>query len=282
MLRQEIMSETGLSRKALEYYEEQGCIQPIRRENGYRDYSFKDLAVLKQIKAYRILGLSLYQIQKILASKSGTPLQGQILRDLDIKVEQDTRKKSILKQILLGAKIEDYAEDLILLEGEETIYEKLCQIFPGYLGQLLFINYQPFFNEPVNDQEALTLYIQFLDQLPAFELDEKEKRFLEESSQEVTYDQLQKINQDKLKAVKDFQKWQEENEDWIEKYMSYKESPEYLNHPMAQISNKMKQYFEENQYYDKAIPLIRKFSASYDKYYQSLIQADQLFLKKYK
>ena len=39
MLRSEIQNKTGLTRKAIEYYEERKIIKPKRSENGYRDYS---------------------------------------------------------------------------------------------------------------------------------------------------------------------------------------------------------------------------------------------------
>ncbi|HES7641917.1 TPA: MerR family transcriptional regulator, partial [Streptococcus pyogenes] len=49
MLRNEIQNKTGLTRKAIEYYEEKGLINPQKTENGYRDYSENDLEVLIQI-----------------------------------------------------------------------------------------------------------------------------------------------------------------------------------------------------------------------------------------
>ncbi len=48
MLRSEIQKETGLTRKAIEYYEDKGLIHPQKSENGYRDYSTKDLEILKR------------------------------------------------------------------------------------------------------------------------------------------------------------------------------------------------------------------------------------------
>lgn len=39
MLRNEIQNKTGLTSKAIEYYEEKGLIKPLKLENGYRDYS---------------------------------------------------------------------------------------------------------------------------------------------------------------------------------------------------------------------------------------------------
>ncbi|WP_297378185.1 MerR family transcriptional regulator, partial [uncultured Helcococcus sp.] len=58
MLRSEIQKETGLTRKAIEYYEDKGLISPQKSENGYRDYSIKDLEILKKVSIFRKLGMS--------------------------------------------------------------------------------------------------------------------------------------------------------------------------------------------------------------------------------
>mgnify|MGYP000870507350 FL=1 len=39
MLRSEIQNKTGLTRKAIEYYEDKGLINPHRLENGYKSYN---------------------------------------------------------------------------------------------------------------------------------------------------------------------------------------------------------------------------------------------------
>ena len=49
MLRNEIQKLSGLTRKAIEYYEERGLINPKKSENGYRDYSEKDMQILTKI-----------------------------------------------------------------------------------------------------------------------------------------------------------------------------------------------------------------------------------------
>lgn len=43
--------------------------------------------------------------------------------------------------------------------------------------------------------------------------------------------------------------------------------------------DKLKKYMEENKYYEKALPLIRKFSRSYDAYYKKLLRANEEYLK---
>lgn len=59
MLRSEIQKETSLTRKAIEYYEDKRLIHPQKSENGYRDYSIKDLETLKKVAIFRKLGMSI-------------------------------------------------------------------------------------------------------------------------------------------------------------------------------------------------------------------------------
>ena len=62
MYRNEIIKCTGLSRKALDYYEEKGLISPMREENGYRIYEREDLERLKKISLLRSLDFSISEI----------------------------------------------------------------------------------------------------------------------------------------------------------------------------------------------------------------------------
>ena len=69
-----------------------------------------------------------------------------------------------------------------------------------------------------------------------------------------------------------------DNETLISQYESYKNSEEYQNSMMKQIQDKLKNFMKENQYYDIAIPLIRKFSKSYDDYYKKLLKANEHYI----
>ncbi len=47
---------------------------------------------------------------------------------------------------------------------------------------------------------------------------------------------------------------------------------------MKQIQDKLKKFMEDNKYYEIAIPLIRKFSKSYNEYYEKLLKANEIYL----
>ena len=62
---QELENELNISRANIRFYEKEGLLNPKRKENGYRNYSDDDIAILKKIIIYRKLGISVADIKKI-------------------------------------------------------------------------------------------------------------------------------------------------------------------------------------------------------------------------
>ncbi|WP_058259651.1 MerR family transcriptional regulator [Fenollaria timonensis] len=279
MLRNEVQDKTNLSRKAIEYYEEKGLIHPIKLENGYRDYSDEDVEVLKKISLLRNLELSISEIALYLDSKEEA--LASILRRKEHELDIFEKRKNVLKLIVKGESVDLINEELAIIEAQETIYDKLIRIFPGYFGQLIFSSYKIFLNESLNKDEeaAFNEYIKFLDSLPNFELSKEEKDYIETISSSFDMKTLDDLNKGKLIAIENSKTWLEENEDYIKVYKEYKNTDEYKNGLMKSIQDKLKKFMQENNYYEKAIPLIRKFSKSYDAYYEKLLKANEEYLK---
>ena len=62
---------TGISRRNLRFYEDQGLIHPHRNPgNDYRDYSEQDIRDLKLIRALRMLDVPLEEIGACLEGKT--------------------------------------------------------------------------------------------------------------------------------------------------------------------------------------------------------------------
>jgi len=59
----EVEKITGLSKKAIRLYESKGLLKIQRMSNSYRDYTEEDIARLKQIKLFRLAGISLSDIR---------------------------------------------------------------------------------------------------------------------------------------------------------------------------------------------------------------------------
>ncbi|MGW8888377.1 MerR family transcriptional regulator [Streptomyces sp. NPDC055749] len=61
----DLARETGVSRRLLRYYEEQGLLSPVRLDNGYREYAEADVAGVRNIRAMLAAGLSTAVIAKL-------------------------------------------------------------------------------------------------------------------------------------------------------------------------------------------------------------------------
>ena len=275
MLRNEVQEKTNLSRKAIEYYEEKGLVHPKKLENGYRDYSDGDVEVLKKISLLRNLGLSISEIALYLDSKE--EVLASILRRKEHELDICEKRKNVLNLIVKCESMDLINEELAIIEVQETIYDKLIRIFPGYFGQLIFSSYKIFLNESLNKDEeaAFNEYIKFLDSLPNFDLSKQEKDYIETISSSFDMKTLDDVNKGKLLAVENAETWLEDNKDYIEVYKEYKNTDEYKNGLIKSIQDKLKKFMQENNYYEKAIPLIRKFSKSYDAYYEKLLKANE-------
>lgn len=275
MLRNEVQEKTNLSRKAIEYYEEKGLVHPKKLENGYRDYSNGDVEVLKKISLLRNLGLSISEIALYLDSKE--EVLASILRRKEHELDICEKRKNVLNLIVKGESMDLINEELAIIDAQETIYDKLIRIFPGYFGQLIFSSYKIFLNESLDKDEeaAFNEYIKFLDSLPNFDLSKQEKDYIETISSSFDMKTLDDVNKGKLLAVENAETWLEDNKDYIEVYKEYKNTDEYKNSLIKLIQDKLKKFMQENNYYEKAIPLIRKFSKSYDAYYEKLLKANE-------
>lgn len=279
MLRNEIQSKTGLTRKAIEYYEKKGLINPRKLENGYRDYSEEDFEILSKVNLFRKIGFNISEIKSIICS-DGFVLPS-ILRNREHQSEIDKRKNEVIKLVIEGASEKIIHEKVALIEREESIYDRLLRAFPGYFGQMIFYAYQPFLNEPLDKEGeyAYVKYIEYLDNLPSFELSVEEKDFIEKISSDFDIENMKTVNNSKIEAIDDFKKWLDENIEIVEQYNLYKKSDTYQNSPLKDIQDKLKDYMIENKYYEFAIPLIREFSKSYNDYYEKLLVANEEYLK---
>ena len=54
MLLNEIANEVGMTKRAIKYYEEKGLLSIKKDDNGYRNYTQKDVETLKKISIYHV------------------------------------------------------------------------------------------------------------------------------------------------------------------------------------------------------------------------------------
>jgi DNA-binding transcriptional MerR regulator len=99
----ELARETGLSIRALRYYDRLGLLTPsARSEGGHRCYDADDVRRLHRVLALRSFGLPLAQIRAVLDAEPDHDPTELIRRQLDV-VEERLRQTAELRLRLLGA-----------------------------------------------------------------------------------------------------------------------------------------------------------------------------------
>lgn len=66
----EFSKKLTLTSETLRFYEKEGWLHPSKEENGYRNYSNKDLETVLLIQEYREMGISISQIKNYFQTKS--------------------------------------------------------------------------------------------------------------------------------------------------------------------------------------------------------------------
>lgn len=283
MLRNEVEMLTGLTRKALEYYENKGLFCTKRDENGYRRYSREDIDRIRSIGLYRRLGLSVEEIKAILRSDTKSIL-GSIVREKHLKNEIERKKEEALSALLRGEELNVIEDRLKNIEQEETVYQKLTRVFPGYFGQLFFFNYKPFLSDKLDEKgkAAFDRYVKFMDGLPPLCLSKEEVDFLEKGAEGMEVENMTFSINERIGDLEEIEDWCEQHDEEIRTYLEFQESDEYRDSLWYSIKKKLENYMAQINYFEIALPLIREFSPSYDRYYKTMLKANEHFVQKYR
>ena len=92
----EIEERSGLTRANIRYYEQEGLIAPVRRENKYRDYSEEDLETLLRVALLRSLGFSLEEIRRL---QSGEADFAAAMRERSAALESEGQRLLAAKSV---------------------------------------------------------------------------------------------------------------------------------------------------------------------------------------
>ncbi|MBD8890639.1 Cu(I)-responsive transcriptional regulator [Roseibium litorale] len=99
--------QAKLPRKTIRYYEEIGLINPLRSENGYRDYSPIDVHRLRFLQRSRSLGFTIEECRLLLslyddkhrASADVKAIAEAKVHEIDQKIKELTELKATLSAL---------------------------------------------------------------------------------------------------------------------------------------------------------------------------------------
>lgn len=285
MLINEAARKCGITKKAVQYYVEQGLVDPKVLENGYRDFSEEDTKALKRVVLYRKLGLSIREIRRVLEDRG--EISG-IFYQRELELEQEKTKQEWLKRLAAGEAIEDLEPEIDPLSSNTIIIQKLGELFPGYYGKIIRLHFSRYLTGKVETEEqkkAFHQIIEFFDRVPEIRLPDDLREYLdacmEEGSGEEETERLRRVLQEQEYALQNLDEFVRNHKKVLDDYQKYRQTEEYQNSPACRLMETMKQICAANGYDDTFIPAMRKLSPLYNEHYEQLLKANEQFTKSY-
>ena len=284
MLINEVCKRCGLTKKAIEYYEEQGLTRPQIMENGYRAFSEDDVIRLNKIAVLRGLGISVSDIKTVLAEKNHLSFQ-TICDKKELEISDIHAKQQLLHMLARNQNWEDARAQLRQLDAKQSILSRLLDRFPGYFGKFISLHFAPYLNERIvtdEQQDAFETIIDFLDGVNIVIPDDL-KEYLDDAAKTIDLvDVSKKAAASVAAAIQDPEQYLKDNREVLERYEEIKASDAYKNTPGYRFQELFAQLNRENGYNDVFIPAMRRLSSSYREYYEKLLKANEVFLKSYR
>ncbi|MCH5258989.1 MAG: MerR family transcriptional regulator [Lachnospiraceae bacterium] len=289
MLINEVCKKCSLTKKAVEYYIEQGLVTPTMQENRYRSFTEEDVERLKKISILRNLGLSIADIRIVLSDRNTVALK-EIAGAKKLEISALEEKQKLLQELAEGQNWKKTYGKLQQLEKKQSILERLQNVFPDYYGRYVCTHFAPYLNEPIvtdEQQEAFNTIIEFLDNTD-FDVPDDLRQYLDEVLSEAATrcengidGFAEKMSASMREAVQDPEKFLEENREIIEIYQAYKKSDEYKASPTYRLEESLRQFGKLSGYNDIFIPAMCKLSQSYREYQEKSRKADEKLMREY-
>lgn len=282
MLINEVCRECSLTKKAIEYYIEQGIVVPAIQENGYRSFSDEDVAVLKKVSVLRTLGLSVADIHDVLSNEDAAALN-EVYHKKAVQMFLQQEKQELIQELASKHDWEQIQGSLHRLQKKQMVLERLTDAFPGYYGKFLCLHFAPYLNCAVmtdTQQEAFDAIIAFLDSVD-FDIPDDLKGYLDEITLNPGSGFMEAVSSSINEAVCETEKYIADYHEEIENYLAFKCSEEYETTPAGRLEKELRRFNSMGGYNDIFIPAMCRLSESYRKYHEELSTASEMLLQKY-
>lgn len=155
----EVIKQVDLSKRAIKFYEEKGLLKTKRDSNGYRNYTDKDISLLKEISSYRKMGIGLSNIKEILNDKS---VLKQILIEKKKEITISQNELEALEKFIENNNIEELYDSV----DYKTLADAIQNSIPGFYGYYFLNHFLPYLQiriQTKEQQEAYNRLIEFWD-----------------------------------------------------------------------------------------------------------------------
>lgn len=298
----EVCLKTGLTKKAISYYENQGLISPGKNNNSYRDFTEEEVKTLKEISLYRKLDITIKEIREILETEHKQDIFRNIILHKQNKIVETKMQQKYIKMLMksnFDMKLIDKLNDEITLEEKETgkfIRKELQRVFPQGLGQWLSWHFAPYLNEPLDTPEKYNAWlciVKFLDDMEEIKIPEIILNSFENMNGEAVMEAA-KESQKELESFlnsegEEFKKLKEALVEQINtrndriSSQGNEGGTDDLNADFISMQNNLKRslnkFFTSSGYYDTFIPNMKLLSKGYSDYHAKLIELNDKLTK---
>ncbi len=170
-----VCEATGLTKKAVRYYEKAGLVSPQIGANGYRQYSDSLVERLKVVAALRRFGLSVDQTRACLEGEQAMRAQlSRRIEQLRHEREREAVEADLLETFLEGrGSLSELsallpALDRSLRDRPGYLRRRLRELFPGDLGEVIGLAYGYLLDDTLETAEqhaAWTALVAELDEV---------------------------------------------------------------------------------------------------------------------
>lgn len=278
MLINEVCKECNLTKKAVEYYTEQGLIQPRITENGYRQFSETDALKLKRIAVLRGLGFSVPEIRTILENDSRTAIY-DVLNRKELEIVELQTKQALIKQLAESGDWEHIEGQVEALQNKQSILNRILDKFPGFYGKFACLHFAPFLGEAIATEEqrdAFETIIRYLDGITMTVPDDV-REYIDEATRNTDAAMPQSASAALAAAMADPERYIRDNREMLDRYRAVAESEEYKASPAYRLQECLKRLQRESGYNDVFIPAMQRLSPAYGEYYKALQAANGVF-----
>lgn len=266
----EVTRETGLSRRAVKYYEEEGLLTVKKDQNGYRNYSIENLKTLKEISVYRKLGIGIKEI-KALLQKGDKEILRHVYEEKRKQLGENQRELEALAVYIENENIDVLFQQL----DYETIADALKDMIPGAYGYYFMYHFLPYlqiqiatpaqreaYEAIVNFFDELKIKIPFLLKAASFLTCKLSKQDAEHMTKRMDAQMQRYIDL----ADEDYAKLREQ----VRKNVKLKNSLFYRYYPAFASQRRFMKRLQDCGYNDIFIPNMVKLSPSYKAYHNAL------------
>lgn len=176
-----VSEKTGLTKKAIKYYESEGLINPSKNNcNNYREYTDEDIVKLNLIGALRAIDVPTMEIKSLVdGAKDLQAVMKSTLEKINETISNLEKSRLIISSILskdlqdynmIGDQVKKLREtmELSTAEKKEFISITLLRIFPGNYGKIIVYTYEPFLDITIDNEvkkNAWLKLVEYLDNL---------------------------------------------------------------------------------------------------------------------